>query len=499
MEFYRYKLDKAIITNDLSKERPQWILSSYGPGRDAPLQLFGGHPREQSFEELRFRHYELTAQKNQQLAIQEAQALVTNAEQQIQAALNDVEGAIKYIINGETEHPNRIDICKARGSLFNQAQAQMPTSSLKAPSTFGRAASPALGFGQTSTVRRPSAPTFGQPSAPAPTFGQISKPAFSQPAFGRPATLGESTSRFGEPTQTFGKSSVPTSTFGESSAPTPFASSQPQPSPFGAPNGASVGMQPSAASSQPSNPFGPPSAPTQPIAFDKPQASFPSPVGSSATSIQPGILGKPSGPSYTGTFGQLPISADGTRVSAAPANPFDPRPITQTSSLSLQPPTAAPNPFGPPCKQRMFYANSPVPPFGVELSVMLSANNKADKSVATAPTAPTMNGSAGASSAASSANGLQVQKDAQGKVGRWGGKPVTYIDDEPCFQGEAGNWQKIWNPDGPPVFTKTMDLRESIYDEATMQKYKFMNEHGFFKDGTMPELAPRREWCTWNF
>jgi len=38
-------------------ERPQWIMSAYGPGKDAPVQLFGGFPLEQSFEEIRVQHY----------------------------------------------------------------------------------------------------------------------------------------------------------------------------------------------------------------------------------------------------------------------------------------------------------------------------------------------------------------------------------------------------------------------------------------------------------
>ncbi len=41
------------IRRDLSEELPQWILSCYGPGRDAPEQLWGGYPREQSVEEIR--------------------------------------------------------------------------------------------------------------------------------------------------------------------------------------------------------------------------------------------------------------------------------------------------------------------------------------------------------------------------------------------------------------------------------------------------------------
>ena len=109
--FPRYNLDKTLIANDLTKERPLWILSAYGPGRNPPLQLFGGVGRELSFEELRLRHYELAALGSPQKAIQEAQSLVNNAEQQIKNTLDDIDGAVNYIVNGEKQHPNRHDIC----------------------------------------------------------------------------------------------------------------------------------------------------------------------------------------------------------------------------------------------------------------------------------------------------------------------------------------------------------------------------------------------------
>src|SRR4051812_47956524 len=35
-----YSLDKKAIEVDLTSEKPQWILSAYGPGRYAPAQLF---------------------------------------------------------------------------------------------------------------------------------------------------------------------------------------------------------------------------------------------------------------------------------------------------------------------------------------------------------------------------------------------------------------------------------------------------------------------------
>lgn len=48
-----FSLNKDTIYKDLTEERPSWVLSAYGPGRDAPEQLWGGYPIEQSFEEVR--------------------------------------------------------------------------------------------------------------------------------------------------------------------------------------------------------------------------------------------------------------------------------------------------------------------------------------------------------------------------------------------------------------------------------------------------------------
>lgn len=49
----KYRFTKESVRVDLTEERPWWILSSYGPGKEAPDQLFGGYPQEQSFEEIR--------------------------------------------------------------------------------------------------------------------------------------------------------------------------------------------------------------------------------------------------------------------------------------------------------------------------------------------------------------------------------------------------------------------------------------------------------------
>jgi len=44
-------------------------MSAYGPGKDAPIQLFGGYPLEQSFEEVRIMHYLALAAGNPQQSV----------------------------------------------------------------------------------------------------------------------------------------------------------------------------------------------------------------------------------------------------------------------------------------------------------------------------------------------------------------------------------------------------------------------------------------------
>ena len=67
-----YGLSKAQILKDLGEERPQWILSSYGPGKEPPEQLFGGYPIEQSPEELRLHHLKGVMAGNPQGAVSSA-------------------------------------------------------------------------------------------------------------------------------------------------------------------------------------------------------------------------------------------------------------------------------------------------------------------------------------------------------------------------------------------------------------------------------------------
>jgi nucleoporin NUP42 len=57
-----------MIKNDLTVERPEWPLSCYGPGRNAPRQLIEG-PVEISPEELRLRYYSQRAQGSEIAAV----------------------------------------------------------------------------------------------------------------------------------------------------------------------------------------------------------------------------------------------------------------------------------------------------------------------------------------------------------------------------------------------------------------------------------------------
>lgn len=65
----QFSLSKETIQKDLTEERPSWILSAYGPGRDAPEQLWGGYPIEQSFEEMRLHYMMGKASGNPQGAV----------------------------------------------------------------------------------------------------------------------------------------------------------------------------------------------------------------------------------------------------------------------------------------------------------------------------------------------------------------------------------------------------------------------------------------------
>ncbi|KUJ14751.1 uncharacterized protein LY89DRAFT_686413 [Mollisia scopiformis] len=485
-----YTLDKNAILTDLTTERPQWILSAYGPGRHAPAQLFGGLPREQSFEEMRLLHYMGLASGNPQQVVQEADSLVQQSEQQMQTAVNIIDSAIQYLINAEKEHPNRIDICKGGqegpGSQPNPLGGNTP---FGAPSNTGAFGAPS----QPSTT-----PAFGAPSVSTGAFGQPAqlgqKPnpfgasglAFGGPsqlgttgAFGQPAQLGQKSNPFGAPPANSGFSAFAgaSNTFGQPPTSTGFgASSQPAiSSPFGAPSQPAA-SNPFGASPQPasSSPFGAPSQPAAANPFAQRAPSNSSPFGAPSQPAQQ----NPFGSSSAAPFGNTPTAAVNTFGAPAKPLPFG------------QPPAASnPSPFGNPQPN----PPSSFPSFGQPES---SGSTNGAPFGASRPTNGFTNG---ASASQSQDVNTYSTRDAGGRLLTWKNRRVVYKDQTPGFTNQNGQWEKIWFPNGPPAPDPQAFLPAEMYDQATKDQYEYVRQHGKFKDGIMPLLPPMLDMVKWDF
>ncbi|KAL4951448.1 hypothetical protein BDW69DRAFT_39128 [Aspergillus filifer] len=440
-----YGVTAEDIKTDLlaGKGRPDWIFSCYGPGRNAPKQLFGGPDREKSFEELRLRHYEAAATGNPGPAIQEAENLYSVAVNQMEVALKNINEAVRYVVDGEKEHPNRIDICNGKAwpgagqtSTFSSAPAfgapgfsqPAPTQSAFGKPAFGQPSQPST-FGQPSALGQTSGSSFGQPSAlgssagfTKPTFGQPGQPSFGQPS------LGQGQTTFGQP-----------STMGAS----PFGQASNTASPF---------SQVSASSSQPS-------------AFSQ---------GTSST------FGQPSAPSTTGTFGQ----------SSQPANPFG------------QPAQQASNPFGAATQQQSNTFIQPQP--GLISSIETPASARVFVSQGPPPLKvendlnplPPLNGP-------TEYNGPQIPNTNRRQLTRWKGQPVKYIDKEPCYlhPEDGKTWVRIFFPHGPPGQAELQDAQAAAekYTPEILAQYEYFVQNGTFKDGIIPAVPPKTEWVSFEF
>ncbi|TVY38187.1 Nucleoporin [Lachnellula subtilissima] len=502
-----FSLDKSQIVTDLSSEKPQWILSAYGPGRQAPAQLFGGPMREQSFEEMRLLHYMAIASGNPQQAVQEAEKLFQASEQQIHTALNDVDGAINFIINAQNEHPNRIDFVQG---------TQVPTSGSQ-PNPFGQpnGAQPTTSniFG---APRQPTAPAFGAPSqGTAPAFGAPSGgPAFGQPpalgakpnpfatpsafgapsqpgtggAFGQPSQVGGG-GAFGQPSQlggggAFGQPSQPGGggAFGQ-----PSSLGQ-KPNPFGAPSGGSAFGGTSNATAAPFSAF----------------ANAPNPLSQGAAPATTGTFGAPSQPTTSAPFGTTPQPAS--------SNPFGPpslqapNPFGGVSSAPFGAPSpAAKNPFAtvPPVQSQNNFGTTPAPnPFSSAQPNTPTTNPLGNPSANTTNSMPFgapppgINGNTGTGHPPISS---YSSKDQSGRLTMFKGRRVVYQKDEPGVRNQDGSWSKIWFPEGPPLPYKDTEMDESAYDDGTKAAYTQMRQTGSFLGGVMPLLPPMREWCSWDF
>ncbi|KAF7586952.1 hypothetical protein BBP40_007990 [Aspergillus hancockii] len=492
----------ADIKTDLTpgKGRPEWIFSCFGPGRNAPKQLFGGPQREQSFEELRLRHYEAAAGGNAEQAVQEAQAMYAEAVKQMDVILSDLDGAVKYIVDGINEHPNRIDITEGKTGP-GPGQAPSPFGQPAAnnqPSPFGQpsASTLASGFGQPSALGGTS--PFGKPSG----FAQPS--AFGQPSslgqgsgFGQPSALGQG-STFGQPSGLGAQSGFGKPAFGQPSLGQPAfgQSSFGQPSTLGAPSvGTSTGASPFGQVSNQnqsqgmSGGFGQAASTVSPFAQAASQQPAAASTGfgqPSTTSAATGVFGQPT--ETPSPFGQpQPPSNPFGQPSTAP-NPFG-APSQQQQQQTQPQQQAAPSPFGQPAAgfaqpaQQQTLAPTATPGTGPPAKIKVEDPSHLN------PIPPLA--------------GQTVRDPMTKRLSLWKGQPVKYVENNPCYlhPQDRQTYVRIFFPDGPPDGASLRDATAKLeeYTPEVTEQYEFFVKNGYFRDGVIPRIPPKTEWVSFDF
>ncbi|KAL5601491.1 hypothetical protein BROUX41_002531 [Berkeleyomyces rouxiae] len=299
-----YKLSRDAIKKDLTSETPQWILSAYGPGVNAPEQLWGGFPLEQSVEEIRW-HYLASAQSGKQAqALEEITKLYQEAQGRIHNTALNIDDAICYINSAGEKHPNRIDIVAQATSSSTSASAPNsgPQSNNRDPfgsSSRNNNTTPDPSTLQNASMLGGGSSVFGQTSA----LGQKPTP-FAQPAFGRPSQPNGG-STFGQPSNPGSNSA-----FGQQSAFGAATSNNNGASGFGTLNSSGPTFGQSGFGPSTATTFGQTSVLGQKPAFGKPsfgqsgfgQPSFGTPAAPAASGG--GAFGQSSQPAQTSAFGQ---------------------------------------------------------------------------------------------------------------------------------------------------------------------------------------------------
>ncbi|KAI7054435.1 hypothetical protein KC327_g18288, partial [Hortaea werneckii] len=517
---------RADLTSGGDGERPMWPLSCYGPGRDAPRQLLEG-AIEQSPEECRVLYHQAVAAGMVGEYANNETNTVNQANQQIQAILSDLDGAIKYVIEGEPQHPNRLDHVVKSNQSFRSQQSGFgqPTPSTGPSSTFGSRPS-GFGGGPGSSFGQPSQPggasggssAFGQPSQLGGGSGGGS--AFGQPSqlgggggsggFGQPSGLGGKPSPFGQQAGSGSSFGAPStlggggSAFGQASS---LGASKP--SPFGGqPNQPAFG---SAAFGQPSQPFGGAQQPQQqqqsPFANAAGQQSGFAAAASQSSGF--GNAAQPSAQQPSNPFAQAAGQQSSSFASGgaqAGNNPFGNKP---TNTATFGQPTQPSSGFGQPSQPggggsafRSGFGQTSQP--DVPPSQASGPFGAAPQPTAAAPAAglPQTNGAFATGPAATS---HYTTRTGTGSLQTWKGQPVLYDEqNQPTIQNpQTGKAERIWHPNGPPQ-------NPNPYAEAPPEKYMgelgavlkevydYVNETGTFKDGLMPEIPPKREWMRWD-
>ncbi|KAG5947748.1 hypothetical protein E4U59_007629 [Claviceps monticola] len=496
----KYKISLEVIEKELSVELPQWILSAYGPGRDTPEQLFGGYPREQSFEEVRLYYVMACASGNEQQAVYETQQLYQNAQQQTRFALKNTRDAVRFILDAENQHPNRIDICRAGTQGASSGGFAGNNVLGGSGDVLGKRGNPF----ETPALRHPSHPNWGgqsQPSAqPQQTaFGQQSALGASQNPFGAPALGqpmggqlgGQRPNPFASNNQAPPASNAAIDPFSAAAIMNQAGSAQPlnsfsqqhtmqtsntlgqaggQPS---RPNPFAPSSFASAASA--SNPFGAANNPPQNQSSF--QSSRPNPFATSNSSDPNQANGQPSRPNpFATATNPAPNQAN---------NPFAQN--TPSASNSALGSNNASNPLGQPGPQQRMntFATS-----GQNQAPNTNTNTKPN----------TKNGPYHPDSVKEHpALESYATKNQDGTLATFKGQPVVYKDSLPGLHAADGIWTRICFPAGAPGYNKDTELPPADYDEQTKNQWAAFEQTGDFADGIMPEIPPPRDCTRWDF
>ncbi|KAK0650765.1 Nucleoporin AMO1 [Lasiodiplodia hormozganensis] len=538
---FKYNLDPDIIKIDLENDRPIWPFSVYAPGRTAPRQLIEGPLMEQSQEEMRLRYYAAMRTGHPEQAAHEETQLLGQVTQQIKNILSDLNGACRYVQDGENVHPNRVDNTTGQQPQQQQTGAfGQGNAALGQPAAFGGAAKPA--FGQPSAFG-----TAGQQQSGFGTAGQqqsgFGAAGQQQSAFGRPSTFGASAaqpSAFGAPSALGGGAANPafgkpafgsSSAFGSAANSGSTASAAPgfgqpsQPGSFGQPGGGGFGTKPAFGQPAGGAAFGQSSQPGGIGGFGKPAGSLgfgqpafgqaAQPTGNSPFGQQ-GQQGQQQQQQQQqpGGFGQAANQQPGSGTFGKPS-PFG-APAQQAAPSAFGAPAqqAAPSAFGAPAQQAAPSA------FGAPAQQAASGTFGAPAQQA-APSAfgqPAMN-----SFSAPQANGFGQQQQPQSatpagsdvstyttrgannQLTSWKSQPVQYIAhgetkvQNPCYRRpDNGQWERIWLPDGAPPDNPNCYTAPEAYGEVLKGAYEYLNNTGTFKDGIMPEEPPAHAAIKWD-
>lgn len=402
-------------------------------------------------------------------AIQEAQKLHEETTHQIQVILNDLNGAVKYILDGQNEHPNRIDIAEGRSSV-QPSFGQQPIAPPSAPA-FGKPSS----FGGSSQAT--STPAFGQPSLPGPNQPAFGKPSglgtsMAGPTFGKPAMLGSAQPAFGR--VGFGQPSFGQPGFGQPSAigGSGFANASAGPSPF------SQATQPNSFAQGNTSAFGQPSAPS-------PFGQAPSQVTASPfsqTNAQPALttgFGQP--PSTGSPFAQTSQTSSFAQTQPSSANPFSQaQTISSTPSVFGQPTATAPS-----------------------ITTTGQQPKTTDVHRASLGPKPIIKIDLGELNPIPDLTGETTRDPLTRRLTKWKGRPVQYKDETPQYLHPSDNktWVHIFFPDGPPEVASLRDAgdKDENYTPDITEQYEHFVRSGFFKDDIIPKVPPKTEWVSFDF